>query len=1816
MVSPIVVHDVDNDKDNESTDHVIQKTETPEPPASSNPTPPVVDDSTSIHSIHSEPAVRSPPTPIPHTPPPDSAASTTAPSRSISREVAAARHRSVADPRSSKRISGFFNNLIHRRDGISGSSSRSTVREESPAASSQPDKTSNEPSRSSSPAPIINPPPRLPPPSLQELGLSLSVLTPDLSPSHFTTPPSSGAFLSPNYLLLCHAQGLDVLPLASPPELQPYALIRRVSFKSIVVMEHRGVLVAIAGRRDGVRVYALEEIRRAVEWRMEVEIRRERDRMRRELAKKNNSSSLAGLDFRNSSEKSRKPNSSTPPPSDTPRPTIPRKASEGSILPSSTSTQPVPLIPRTPTIKRPSRSSVQVSSTPPEPSGHPPPYTTHSEHVTPRLRTRSSLISLSATRARGGSVSDVLSVPIPRLNTEAVRSHDPDSKDYVESSDDEAINVVAAGSSGSQALDERTSARHRSNLSQSTSASAPLTVTRAHSGSISRRNRPANLDLSLARSDTVVPPQPSPAPTLLTLRQALAHQPLTPGPESTPDPGTPLADGDDDEDESDGRISLTQALLESRLPDLPPPGSRQPQQPILLTQSHPVASGNDESSSPRTSDVVSTHSDNSRPSRSRRRRWSLMLNTTNTSTVPELSSSSRTLSRDRTPTRSAVPPSPTSPAPSRRPSSAHATTAPPISPQPPPLPESTPASASINSSRSASRFIPRIISNAFHNMRSDDHPSAPGGTDIENPKKPNGGPNITHAPPPKLEYVKLPGTKGSLMIKAVETAKKSFLAILCGDNGEKVELFAGTYRTALGLSRTFILPDSPRSLELQLQGDDLVEVFLVFSQNVFGLEPATVRVREVRIGRAERRAARRRAREIRSGDAPNTDAEAPAPEDDTNTNVNVSIGVSVAVGSTVVASGSGPAGPQTPPFIASQHPEQATERPSEAAPEPSNDGTATPAEPVETTASSAAAHAEEIMALATAKMGPYTTFQQLPFAPRFPLASIADEYVIPPTYPDFIEYRTEHEPPAPGGSNDISDLAQVQFSPPGLPVPTPSAPSKWFYRDPKGVVHGKFAVFWPWKATLMQAWYKDGLLPMDLPVRKEEDTEFVLLRDLRSQSVDPTHPFKPIQATAQHNSTPSSVFQPSEKPLLSPISLLAQPRHFGPPALFFSSRGGHSTAIVDARGRSVLKGRFIWSDDDPIGEDSKSTSLMGRMGDVKRLEAVDVKNRSVLIAMRQGGVEAIDLGDALLRPGDESRTALPQFDPSPFSVNRREPFVWKIGTPVSTSPTSATVLSSKSKGGHHLTKPRLNPGSSRSPSGKMEFNSADAEPEFHDEVLFLGRKDDEIYICERNAGSFRILRLCRPQSFFQGVRFFIQPDLPHETIQDLVQSITALGGEIDTKPPKGGYTLVQFGTTEAEQLLHHASEQWVVPYTYVDACKKAGFHLKPIFTEEDGPMGIHIHESIANPNFRDTLNEQILNSGGNPFVSMELARIIIADPKTEVFASLVKLIHHAPKKHIESIDWVNRCIEHQEVTFTPLVYKNPGGRKAGEERTQFTEDDEIKLCHWIASKIPHKSTGGRTGNKLYQQLVQMAGDPAYSWVNRHTWQSWRERYKKNADRLDRSIDIIVNSTKFNPGEEKGLYDVRQSEEKPKKSKKRGAKRIVSQQPSPAEFVVGSSTMPSDAALMQVKDSLAASVGLPPPFYPGVPPKGLQMYPQGGMVDDDDDEWRIRIGNDEPPAWALPNKRKAISDLQAEADQASKRLRTDDSTSAASAETIQAMVVVAEHVIDQGLKGIAAQFRFTVEEVREYYDKCGDMDRTGRRFQKMRETLALLPDDEF
>jgi len=675
-------------------------------------------------------------------------------------------------PRSANRLSGFFTNLIHRRDHSSPP----------PAISESPQTpAADTPFPPASPPPppperSLTPPPQLPPPTLQELGLSLSIITSHLSPAHFSSPPTSGVFLAPHYLLLCHSQGLDVLPLVSPPAPQPYALVRRVSFKSVVIMEQRGVLVAIAGRRDGVRVYALEEVKKAIEWRIDMEMRRERDRTRKDTVKK---LILNGLEV---TSDSRKPSLSTPPPAHPPPHTaLLRKASYGSPpIPSlPPTTQPLPpLIPRSPTARPPKKSKSSPPSIPPsisEPSDRPPPYTGPATTTAPPPAE-----SLPSTLSINPSPGSNLLGPLPPRS--GAESHSDKKTDWADSSDDEAIDIVAAGSSGSQALDERTSATFSPPSNPVYRAqpilAPPQTTSVYPSTSPARRHRPSNLDLTLSLpTNPVVAPEPSPTPTLLTLRQALSHSPvrnIRTG-DLSQEPDTPFGPADDDDDDGDDGISLAQALLESRIPNLPPLGTRQPQEPIFLRSS---------------SDAEPFHL---RPSESgisnleqpprRRRRWSILLGGSPTDPVMPSPGSVPT------PAPANFSPTPFARSQSFRSTQSHRhifTNRPSSSPHdltrsatdlPALLEAAAPPVFHSQSSRS-SRFIPRIISNALSSRRSDERPALPTSFSpdtSDGSKRVAANPPTSHAPPPKLEYVKLPGTKGALMVKSVETVKKRWV---------------------------------------------------------------------------------------------------------------------------------------------------------------------------------------------------------------------------------------------------------------------------------------------------------------------------------------------------------------------------------------------------------------------------------------------------------------------------------------------------------------------------------------------------------------------------------------------------------------------------------------------------------------------------------------------------------------------------------------------------------------------------------------------------------------------------------------------------------------------------------------------------------------------------------------------------------------------------------------------------------------------------------------------------------------------------------
>lgn len=732
-------------------------------------------------------------------------------------------HNPFLQTRAANRFSGFLSQLIHRRP-----------ERELPTSASQPSVVPEETnrtrtedtSRASSPSPPtrpITPPPTLPPPALPELGLSLTAITSVLTPSHFSTPPTSGTFLAPHFLLLCHSQGLDVLPLVSPPAPQPYALVRRVSFKSVVVMEERGVLVAIAGRRDGVRVYALEEVRKAVEWRIDVEVRRERDRMRREEAKKG---VAGGVDrvfgelkiHKGDNEKYIKarigdsPTTPTPP---TPTPKSKRRKSlsiGAEASPSSLHERPRP---RPPTIRRKSRAVTQENVATSQHDSDPPPYQNPSP-TRPPLRNQSSVISVAQTRSRTGSIADVLAGTTVRRRSAITANRDDEKADWEHgSSDDEAINMTTAGNSGSAALDERTSSMATgpnspgvmpSSSSVGLSSSPAIEVPNIEDSlrrtqtstsaapTLNRRGRPTQLDLS-NNSNTATRPPPSPTPTVWTLRQALSYTP--PG-EERPNTATSDADNDEDEDEEGGdSITFAQALLESRLPDLPPIGTRQPQEAILIG-SHMNSMDEPQSPMDTNSEIHGARSDMHTPtpssSRRSRRRWSvfdgvfanssshgsmesssIFSNTPSNMTRPRTADSQMTErssnlltrigSADTTSvmqrTSSARGPTPTRPV-SR---ASTARTAPVSGPAIPP-------STSVSSSTSHHRFLPRIFTNAFSSRRSEEQLHALKSSHSDIAKRQTGSSLPPIPPAPKLEYVKLPGTKGAVLIKAVETAKK------------------------------------------------------------------------------------------------------------------------------------------------------------------------------------------------------------------------------------------------------------------------------------------------------------------------------------------------------------------------------------------------------------------------------------------------------------------------------------------------------------------------------------------------------------------------------------------------------------------------------------------------------------------------------------------------------------------------------------------------------------------------------------------------------------------------------------------------------------------------------------------------------------------------------------------------------------------------------------------------------------------------------------------------------------------------------------
>ncbi|KAH9978448.1 hypothetical protein BJV74DRAFT_859231 [Russula compacta] len=168
------------------------------------------------------------------------------------------------------------------------------------------------------------------------------------------------------------------------------------------------------------------------------------------------------------------------------------------------------------------------------------------------------------------------------------------------------------------------------------------------------------------------------------------------------------------------------------------------------------------------------------------------------------------------------------------------------------------------------------------------------------------------------------------------------------------------------------------------------------------------------------------------------------------------------------------------------------------------------------------------------------------------------------------------------------------------------------------------------------------------------------------------------------------------------------------------------------------------------------------------------------------------------------------------------------------------------------------------------------------------------------------------------------------------------------------------------------------------------------------------------------LAKRVIEHGGRITNNDATADVVLTLSRDE-YKSLKDRYAVSHKTHVRMSGFVDRCLDSRRFQLAPVAAKAVPGRRPGSRRIEFTGDDDEHLCQYIAKVLPDKGEGGRTGHFIYADLIRRADEfGQYSWAHRHPKDGWRERYRKNQDRLDKRIAEIVKKNPPAYGG-KGLY---------------------------------------------------------------------------------------------------------------------------------------------------------------------------------------------------
>ncbi|WVF66019.1 hypothetical protein IAT40_000757 [Kwoniella sp. CBS 6097] len=348
----------------------------------------------------------------------------------------------------------------------------------------------------------------------------------------------------------------------------------------------------------------------------------------------------------------------------------------------------------------------------------------------------------------------------------------------------------------------------------------------------------------------------------------------------------------------------------------------------------------------------------------------------------------------------------------------------------------------------------------------------------------------------------------------------------------------------------------------------------------------------------------------------------------------------------------------------------------------------------------------------------------------------------------------------------------------------------------------------------------------------------------------------------------------------------------------------------------------------------------------------------------------------------------------------------------------------------------------------------------------------------------------------------------------LKEKVMALGATLTTQREESTILLVNPShpkyAKEKEHIAYltknypQVAQPDVYPYHWLTCCAQAGRLLKldelalvsPIFTypassEDWRPLRVWVSVNLAREDgekpeeARDNCTAQLEAGGALSVSKRALADVLVVD-ETSNFAKKVhaeKKAHGRDWQRIVERDWVDGCLRSKTLAWRSIVASADAaddgqdsmaeedmpigqgkglGRPTGKPRTEYTPQDDDFLCRWLAAHHPHGSWSSR---KTYVGLVDQSAQ--FTFADRHTAQSWHERFKKNAATFERRIKRLiqdgVNDTLKTKAERLKLREMKALKEKENETQAGTADRVESRAVQPEAGPSRSQALPPQAA---------------------------------------------------------------------------------------------------------------------------------------------------------